>query len=141
MTTGTPKVKLEGADAPPFAILQVGLMRPRAALYARIDARVVAMVEQGLIAETERLLAAGFAPTLPAMTSLGYREIAAYLRGEMTLAAAVARIQIETHRYVRHQDTWFRKLPGVQWFDLDDTTSKPQVMAAIAQFLAEHPVQ
>ena len=104
---------------PPYAILQIGLMRPRQELYARIDQRVVAMVDEGLVAETEALLAAGYAPTLPAMTSLGYREISAYLRGEMTLDAAIERIQIETHRFVRHQMTSFRKMPNVEWFDLN----------------------
>src|SRR5262249_32240281 len=89
MTTGRSKVELEGANPPPYTILQIGLMRPRDELYARIDQRVLAMVDEGLIAETEALLAAGYAPPLPAMTSLGYREIAAYLRGEMTLDAAI----------------------------------------------------
>jgi tRNA dimethylallyltransferase len=143
LATGKSKVELEGADPPPFAVLQIGLMRPRPALYARIDARVVAMVEAGLAAETARLLAAGYGATLPAMTSLGYREMRAYLRGEMTLDAAVERIQVETHRYVRHQDTWFRKLSGVQWFDLGDADADDaleQVAATVAQFLAEHPL-
>ncbi len=136
LTTGQSKSELEGAQPPPYAILQVGLMRPRAELYERIDQRVVAMVEHGLVAETEALLAAGYAPTLPAMTSLGYREIAAYLRGEMTLEQAIERIQIETHRFVRHQMTWFRKMPDVIWFDLSEAESEEAVIATIARFLA-----
>jgi tRNA dimethylallyltransferase len=135
LTTGRSKVELEGAHPPSYAIFQVGLMRPRDELYARIDARVLAMVEQGLVEETERLLAAGYAPTLPAMTSLGYREMAAYLRGEMTLAAAVARIQTETHRFVRHQMTWFRKMPDVTWFDLSEPEGEQQVVERVAEFL------
>lgn len=119
LITGQPKVALEGAEPPPYRILQLALTREREALHRRIDARVVQMVAEGLIQETERLLAAGYAPTLPAMTSLGYREIIAYLDGSLTLDQAVERIQIETHRFVRHQMTWFRKLPGLQWFDMD----------------------
>jgi tRNA dimethylallyltransferase len=137
ITTGRSKVELEGANPPPYAILQIGLMRPREELYTRIDARVVAMVEQGLVAETEALLAAGYAPTLPAMTSLGYREISAYLRGEMTLDAAIERIQIETHRFVRRQMTWFRKMPDVEWFDLSKPGSEEAVVARVARFLGE----
>lgn len=135
MITGRSKVELEGANPPPYAILQVGLTRPREELYARIDARVVAMVEAGLVAETQRLLDAGYAPTLPAMTSLGYREISAYLRGEMTLDAAIERIQIETHRFVRHQMTWFRKMENIHWFDLSESGSEAAVGEAIARFL------
>lgn len=119
MITGKPKVALEGAEPPPYRMLQVALTRERGALHRRIDVRVEQMVAEGLVEETRRLLAAGYAPNLPAMTSLGYREIIAYLAGEMTLAQAVVRIQIETHRFVRHQMTWFRKLPGLHWFDMD----------------------
>ena len=126
LTTGQSKVELEGAAPPPYRILLVALTRDRAELHRRIDARVEEMVAHGLVEETRRLLEAGYSPKLPAMTSLGYREITAYLGGEMSLADAVARIQIETHRYVRHQMTWLRKLPGVHWFDLDRTA--PEVV-------------
>jgi tRNA dimethylallyltransferase len=121
LTTGQSKVELEGAAPPPYRILLLALTRDRAELHRRIDARVEEMVAQGLVQETRRLLAAGYSSTLPAMTSLGYREITAYLGDEMSLADAVARIKIETHRYVRHQMTWLRKLPDVCWFDLDRT--------------------
>jgi tRNA dimethylallyltransferase len=137
ISTGRSKVELEAVNPPPYAILQVGLMRPREELYARIDQRVLAMVEEGLVAETERLLAAGYAPTLPAMTSLGYREIAAYLRGEMDLDAAIERIQVETHRFVRHQMTWFRKMENVHWFDLNQPGSDEAIVEIIARFLME----
>ena len=71
------------------------------------------------------------------MTSLGYREIAAYLRGEMTLQSAITRIQTETHRFVRHQMTWFRKMPHVVWFDLSEAGSEEAVTARVASFLAD----
>jgi tRNA dimethylallyltransferase len=138
ISTGKSKTELEGSDPPPYSILQIGLMRPRDELYARIDERVVAMVEEGLVAETEALLTAGYAPTLPAMTSLGYREITTYLRGEMSLQAAIERIQVETHRYVRHQMTWFRKMPDVEWFDLSQPQSEEAIMARVAQFLDDY---
>lgn len=136
LLTGRPKVEQEGASPPPYRILQIGLDRPRDELYARIDARVEAMVEAGLAAETERLLAAGYDAALPSMTSLGYREITAYLRGDCTLEEAAARIQIETHRFVRRQYTWFRRMPGVEWFDLSQPEALAQVMQRVADFLA-----
>ncbi|MBW7882906.1 MAG: tRNA (adenosine(37)-N6)-dimethylallyltransferase MiaA [Caldilineaceae bacterium] len=123
LLTGKSKVELEGREPPPYRMLAIGLTRARPALYALIDARVEKMVKAGLSQETERLLAAGYAPTLPAMTSLGYREMIAYLQHQLTLDEAVERIKLETHRYVRHQFTWFRKLPSIQWFDLGETSS------------------
>ena len=135
LTTGRPKVELEGEDPPPYRTLMLGLRRARAELHARVDARVDAMVRDGLIDETRRLLAA-YDPALPALTSLGYKEIGAYLRGEMDLPAAVAQINVETHRYVRHQTTWFRKMPEILWFDPDDAT--PAVIRqAVAAFLSQ----
>jgi tRNA dimethylallyltransferase len=119
LTTGQSKVASEGSAPPPYRILQIGLQRVRPALYRRVDARVDAMIAQGLSGETERLLAAGYDPALPALTSLGYREMRAYLAGECSLEQAVERIKIETHRFVRHQETWFRKMQGVHWFDLE----------------------
>lgn len=124
LTTGQSKVLLEGAEPPPYRMLQIALTRERGALHRRIDQRVEQMVSEGLVEETQRLLAAGYARTLPAMTSLGYREIIAYLEGRMTLPQAVERIQIETHRFVRHQMTSLRKLPDLHWFDLGETDAR-----------------
>ena len=119
LTTGQSKVALEGTNPPPYRMLQFVLTRDRSVLHQRIDQRVEQMVASGLVEETQRLLERGYDPALPAMTSLGYREMIAYLGGQMTLAQAIERIQIETHRFVRHQMTWFRKLPDLHWIDLD----------------------
>jgi tRNA dimethylallyltransferase len=135
LTTGRSKVELEGAEPPPYAVLRVGLMRPREELHARIDKRVLAMIDAGWVAETARLLAAGYAPTLPAMTSLGYGEICAYLRGEMSVDAAITRIQLETHRFLRHQMTSLRKMANVQWFDLSEADSEQRIEHTVARFL------
>ena len=121
LITGQPKVLLEGATSPPYRVLLVGLNQARERLYARLDARVDAMLAGGLIEETQRLLAAGYSPRLPSMTSLGYREMTAYLRGEIDLETAVQRMKHETHRFVRHQSTSFRKMRDIHWFDIDDT--------------------
>ena len=115
--SGQPKSELEGENPPPYRILQIVLDLPRQKLYERIDRRVVQMVESGLIEETALLLEAGYRPNLPALTSLGYQEIGAYLRGEMSLDEAIERIQIETHRFVRHQYSWFRRMNNLHWFD------------------------
>ncbi|HRA66738.1 MAG TPA: tRNA (adenosine(37)-N6)-dimethylallyltransferase MiaA, partial [Caldilinea sp.] len=119
LLTGRPKIELEGSEPPPYRTLMVGLTRAREVLYQRIDQRVDAMLAGGLVEETQRLLDHGFDPRLPAMTSLGYRECIDYLSGRCDLAGAAQRIKVETHRYVRNQMTWFRKLREIRWFDLD----------------------
>ncbi len=137
LTTGRSKAALEGAQPPPYRILHMGLTRPRRALYARIDARIEQMVAEGLVDETRRLLAR-YDAALPALSSLGYREMGAHLRGEWTLAQAVAALKSATHRYVRTQETWFRKMPGVVWFDLEAAPPAAVLQAAgetIAHFL------
>lgn len=135
LTTGRPKSELEGADPPSYRILRMGLELERALLHARIEERVRQMVADGLAEETARLLAAGYAPNLPALTSLGYREMGAYLQGEIGLEEAIERICIETNRFVRHQSTWFRRMEGIHWFDW----SRPDVEGVarrVAAFLA-----
>ena len=122
LLTGKSKVELEGATSPAYRIVQIGLDRPRDEIYRRIDQRVDAMIAHGLVAETQRLLAAGYQPPLPSISSLGYREIIAYLAGEITLATAVERIKHETHRFVRHQYTSFRKMSDIHWFDLNQVS-------------------
>lgn len=135
LVTGKPKVELEGADPPPYRILEIGLDRERPILYDRIDRRVEQMVEDGLVTETQRLLGAGYSDALPSMTSLGYREVIAYLNGEMDLETCIERIQIETHRFVRHQYTWFRRMKESHWFDLDHAVSS-DIMGLVSSFLS-----
>lgn len=132
--TGRSQRALEGSAPPPWSVLLVGLTRPRAALYTRIDARVDAMIAAGLVEETRALLAR-YDAALPALSSLGYREIGAWLRSEMALPAAVARIKTETHRYVRQQESWFRRMEGVHWFDLE-TVAEGAVVEFVAAWLA-----
>lgn len=81
---------------------------PRAELYARCDARLSAMVEQGALEEVRAMEARGLDPSLPALKAVGYREFAAHLRGETTLEQALDAARQETRRYAKRQLTWFR---------------------------------
>jgi tRNA dimethylallyltransferase len=96
------------ASAPGVPCLVVILELDRDRLDERIDARVDAMVERGLVEEVERLLERGFGPGDPGMTGTGYREVAASLRGEMSLEEALDRMRLQTRQYARRQITWFR---------------------------------
>ncbi len=90
---------------------------PRDELYARADARLMQMVEQGWLEETQELLAGFTAPGmdvdaalgLPAMSALGYREMAGVALGRLSISDAIAEIKRATRRFIRMQDTWFRK--------------------------------
>jgi tRNA dimethylallyltransferase len=106
--TGRPYSEWRRRDAPSFDARIIGLRMERPALYRRIDERVDAMLAAGLADEVRRLNAAGYGCDLPSMASIGYREVCAHLRGEMTLEQAAARIKTETHRLARMQHTWFR---------------------------------
>jgi len=86
----------------------VALEPPREALYARCDARLHAMVDDGALEEVRALMARELDPALPAMKAVGVRELAAHLAGEATLEAAVAAAQQETRRYAKRQLTWLR---------------------------------
>lgn len=96
------------ADGPPLDGVVVVLELPREELDRRIDARVLRMVERGLVEEVRRLSEEGYGPGDPGMTGTGYREVLAHLRGECTLDEAVEEIQANTRRYARRQLTWFR---------------------------------
>ena len=102
---------------PPFQATVIGIEVDRATLYERINARVEAMFEAGWVGEVENLLKKGFGPELPAMSSLGYREICEILRGELTLEDAVETIKTKTRRFARQQGAWFRTNDErIRWF-------------------------
>jgi tRNA dimethylallyltransferase len=96
----------------------VGLSMAREQLRARIATRVRAMYEQGLLEETQRLLAAGWGASPTARQAVGYAEAAACLDGQMTRAVAIERTVQRTHRVAQRQMTWFRHQATVQWVDV-----------------------
>jgi tRNA dimethylallyltransferase len=96
-----------------------GLRMQRDALYARIDERVDLMMERGLVEETRSLLDSEVDSEGTAMQGLGYKQVAAYLRGELTLDEAVYFIKRDTRRFARRQFTWFNADDRVEWIDAD----------------------
>ncbi len=133
LVSGRRMSELQRKTPPPYDIFLLGLRRDRAALYARIDARVEAMMAAGLLEEVRRLRDAGYAGQ-PPLSGLGYRQLLAHLRGELSLDDAVTRIQFETHRFARQQATWFRADdPRILWFDADDSAA---IVVAVAAWLS-----
>lgn len=98
----------------------VGLRRDRAALYARIDARVLKMIESGLEDEVRGLMDRGYGPGTHAMATFGYTEVLRCIRGELDLKDAVSAIQQRTRQYAKRQLTWFRQTDGIDWISVED---------------------
>jgi tRNA dimethylallyltransferase len=98
----------------------IGLRRDRAALRERIGARVERMFERGLVEEVRGLRAAGLEENDPPFKALGYRHVLRFLRGEAMLEQTRLETTIDTRHYAKRQETWFRKTPGLVWFDADD---------------------
>jgi tRNA dimethylallyltransferase len=97
---------------------------PRKDLYARVDRRIEAMAAAGWVDEVRRLLKSGLKPGAPAMTGIGYREMAAYIRGEMSLEDALAAAKRSTRRLIRHQYNWFKPDDGrIRWLDASQSAA------------------
>jgi tRNA dimethylallyltransferase len=100
-----------------YETMTVGLTLPRERLYAAINHRVDLMVQAGLVEEVRGLLAKGYQVDAPPLQAIGYKEIAAYLRGEIELADAIEMAKRQTRRLAKRQLTWFRGERGVVWVD------------------------
>lgn len=107
----------EGEDTP-FLPLMFGLNMERASLYERINLRVERMMERGLLDEVKRIYAMHYDANLPAMRSIGYRQLFAYLDGASSLQEAVEQIKQDTRRFAKRQLTWFRRDQRIVWHDV-----------------------
>lgn len=99
-----------------FRILRFGLDPSRAALYRRINQRAEQMLTDGLIEET-RMLMAKYGPGARPFGSLGYKQAAEFLRGDLTSEQTLPTIQQAHRNYAKRQMTWFRREPEVTWFN------------------------
>lgn len=98
---------------------QFGLTMDRARLYARIEARVDAMLAAGFLDEVRDLVSRGFHSDLKAMQSLGYRHLAAYLAGALSLELAIEELKKDTRRFAKRQLSWFNADPNITWLDVE----------------------
>jgi tRNA dimethylallyltransferase len=127
--TGQPPSRLQRKEEPGFSVLVIGLTQERSELYRRIDWRVDRMMQRGLVEEVEELIKKGYSPSLPSMSGIGYRQIAQFLRGEMTLSEAISKMKYETHRLARHQYAWFRLSDNrIRWFDVSEIQAKAGIV-------------
>lgn len=114
--TGEPFSRQRRRAAPDFAPVILGLAPERGVLRERADARADAMLRGGWVEEVLELLRQGYGPDLPAFSAVGYREVAAHVRGELTLEETAERVKTATHRLIRRQRTWFKPTDArIQW--------------------------
>ncbi len=130
------RVPLEG-----WRVLKAGLLPPREKLSERIHARTDAMLKQGWMHEVRALLESGLSWDSKPFDFIGYRELRAVLRAEITLEEARGAIQQATRRYAKRQLTWFRKEPGVRWFSGfgDDAGIQSGIFEWLQSEGLEHP--
>lgn len=137
--TGQAISELQAKQAPPYQLLRLGLRQDRAKLYPRVDARLDSMIAAGFVREVQDLLNLGYARDLPAMSGIGYLEIAAHLLGELPLPEAVQRSKFRTHNFIRRQDVWFRGHDkGILWHNVEDIDAD-SLSKRVADWLANDP--
>lgn len=105
----------------PFRVVKIGLERPREQLYARIDARVLQMMADGLEDEAKAVYPKR---ALNSLQTVGFRELFGYLDGAYDLPRAVELIQRNTRHYAKRQMTWFRRDKEIYWLDANDDYEK-----------------
>ena len=129
--TGQKKSAQQDGDVPRFPYFAAAFDYPRQELYARIDARVDAMLDAGLVDEVERLLKDGVPPNSQCMQGIGYKEVVQYLKNEITHSTMRNIIQQNSRNYAKRQLTFFKKLPGIVWLDPNDTTNLEKCVKAV----------
>lgn len=123
LATGQPysSLRTHTVKKRPFRIIKIGLDRARADLYARIDARVLQMVRDGLVEEARAVYPKRY---LNSLQTVGYKELFAYFEGEYDLDRAIELIQQNTRHYAKRQMTWFRRDNEIHWLNASDAYEK-----------------
>ena len=135
---GGEQVSRQAAGKPVYQAAVFGLTLERSLLYARINQRVDAMLAAGLEQETRQLLQAGLSPTALSMRSIGYRQMAQYLAGELEYEEMAAKIKQATRNFAKRQFTWYKKMPYIHWFDVEKLPDQEQIVEIMCQLLVKN---
>lgn len=114
------------------ATVQIGVRIDRDLLERRIEQRVDAMFETGLVDEVRRLLDEGLAEGRTASRAIGYQQVIAHLAGDLSLAEARERTVIATRQFARRQLAWWKDDPRIAWVEQDDPRRVERALAAVA---------
>lgn len=130
---GAAAVMPQKAGGPLYHAFVIGLSLPRQVLYERIEKRIDAMIEAGWINEVQQLLQDGVSPEAQAMKAIGYKELALYLDGQLSLEAASELIKKRTRHFAKRQMTWFKRMPYIRWYEKDDFVTEDELASAVIQ--------
>lgn len=117
-----------------------GLTMDRESLYDRINRRVDLMLEKGLVEEVKKLLEMGYDKSTIAMQGLGYKEILDFLRGEKTLEEAVYILKRDSRHYAKRQMTWFKRIEGITWINLDEFDDEREIIKNMKNHIATYGI-
>ena len=124
------------AIPPRYTPLWLGLdFADRAELYHRIDTRVDAMLEMGLMEEIRELLASGIPAKCTAMQAIGYKEFVNALNGEETVEKAAEEVKKSSRHYAKRQLTWFRRNPRLHWLTRQTGQKNEEILTAARQII------
>ena len=124
------------AIPPRYTPLWLGLdFADRGELYRRIDARVDAMLEMGLMEEIRKLLASGIPPKCTAMQAIGYKEFVNALNGKETVEQAAEEVKKSSRHYAKRQLTWFRRNPRLHWLTRQAGQKNEEILTAARQII------
>lgn len=107
-------------NEPLYDSVLIGLNMERKKLYERIERRVDTMCRNGLVDEAMGIYAMGYSRVLPAMQSIGYKQLFSFFDGFCSETAAIERIKIDTRHFAKRQLTWFQRDDRIRWFDVTD---------------------
>ena len=107
-----------------FNPIYIGLAMERVKLHERINSRVDEMINSGIIDEVKGLLESGYSPACRSLNTIGYKEIASFINGEIDRETAIHLIKRNTRRLAKRQMTWFKKVEGIHWFQYPYDISK-----------------
>jgi len=118
ISSGESFVSLTTKSKPLYDTLQIGIKCDREKLYQNINSRIDVQLQSGLLEETKEL-SKKYPWDLPSMSSIGYKQMGSYLRGELSLEEAVELFKRDTRRYAKRQETWFKRDKRIVWVTSD----------------------
>lgn len=118
----------------PYQILKIGLTAPRNSLYEKINKRVYAWIEDGIVDEVKNLIKNGISKKRFKEIGLEYSMIVDYIDGKLTFDEMIDKIQTKVRQYAKRQLTWFKKETNVHWFDITDKRFQQKIEKLVTQW-------
>lgn len=116
----------------------IGLQRSREDLYSRINHRVDMMIERGLVEEVKSLVSTDVNRECQAFKGIGYKEIIQYIDGHLTLNEAIDLIKKNTRHFAKRQITWYKRMPYIEWIDIDNLTTELDIFEKAKSIIVNH---